>query len=330
MFAVLKGSEEIKERRKVMSKQTLSIEGMTCSSCVMKVTQAIASVPGVSGVNVSLKSEKVTFELTGRSGTVEDVIQAVEKAGYGAHVGRKFDWLYVWGFLVLVVLMMLSSRLNFERYLAGASYGLLFVIGLFNSIHCVGMCGGITLSQVSHGQSFRVRSFSLAQYHMGRILSYTLVGAVLGGIGAFASPSERLRGILTVAGGIGMALFALAGIAPKWFGKIRLPNFTNGRDKAEGIFGSNPWGLGFINGFVPCGPLQGMQLFALASGSAWQGGLSMLIFSLGTVPLLFGFGTFVTLLSARFRSRLVKLGLLFVFLLGFMMVMRGLSFVMKG
>jgi sulfite exporter TauE/SafE/copper chaperone CopZ len=315
---------------RIMSETVLKIEGMTCSSCVMKVTKAITSVPGISGVNVSLTGEKAIFELTGRAETVEDVIQAVEKAGYGAQVGRKFDWFYVWGFLALVVLMMLSSRLNFERYLVGASYGLLFVVGLLVSVHCVGMCGGITLSQVSHGQSFRVRSFSLARYHMGRILSYTLVGTVLGGIGAFASPSEHLRGILTAAGGIGMALFALAGIAPKWFGKIRLPNFIKSRNKVEGISGRNSWGLGFINGFMPCGPLQGMQLFALASGSAWQGGLSMLIFSLGTVPLLLGFGTFVTLLSARFRSRLVKLGLLFVFLLGFMMVMRGLSFVMKG
>lgn len=313
-----------------MSKQSLSIEGMTCSSCAMKVTQAITSVPGISGVNVSLNSEKATFELSGQSVTVENVIQAIEKAGYGAHVDRKFDWFYIWGFLLLVALMMLSSRLNFERYLAGASYGLLFVIGLFTSVHCVGMCGGITLSQVSRGQSFRVRSFSLVKYHLGRILSYTLVGALLGGIGAFASPSERLRGILTVAGGIGMALFALAGIAPKWFGKIRIPNFTRGRVQVEGIFGHNSWGLGFINGFVPCGPLQGMQLFALASGSAWRGGLSMLIFSLGTVPLLLGFGTFVTLLSVKFRSRLVKLGLFFVLLLGLMMMMQGMRFVMKG
>lgn len=72
-----------------------------------------------------------------------------------------------------------------------------------------------------------------------------------------------------------------------------------------------------------------MQLFALASGSALQGGLSMLLFSLGTIPLL-GFGTFLTLLSVKMRTRLVKLGLLFVLLLGFMMMMRGMSFLVKG
>lgn len=314
-----------------MSRQSLSIEGMTCQSCVMKVSKAIFSVPGVSGVNVNLQREKASFELSGQKGLVKDIIKAIERAGYGASVEKKFDWFYVWGFLILVVLMMVSNRLKgYEPSLSDASYGLLFVIGLFTSVHCVGMCGGITLSQVAVGQSFRVRSVSLVQYHLGRILSYTLVGAVLGGIGAFASPSDRLRGILTVAGGLGMALFALAGIAPRWFGKIRLPNFAAGRARAEGFFGHSSWGIGFINGFVPCGPLQGMQLFALASGSAWRGGLSMFIFSLGTIPLLLGFGTFVTLLSVKFRIRLVKLGLLFVLLLGFMMVMRGMGFLVKG
>ncbi|MHB1652832.1 MAG: urease accessory protein UreH domain-containing protein [Desulfitobacteriaceae bacterium] len=314
-----------------MSKHSLSIEGMTCQSCVMKVSKAIFSVPGATAVNVSLSSQKASFTLSGQKTTIEEVLGAIEKAGYGASLDKKFDWFYVWGFLVLVILMMASNRLkSYEPSLSGASYGLLFIIGLFTSVHCVGMCGGITLSQVSGGQSFRIRSFSLAQYHLGRILSYTLVGAVLGGIGAFASPSERLRGILTVIGGLGMTLFALAGIAPQWFGKIRLPDFAAGRARAEGLFGHSSWGIGFINGFVPCGPLQGMQLFALASGSAWRGGLSMLVFSLGTIPILLGFGTFVTLLSAKFRSRLVKLGLLFVLLLGLMMVMRGMSFVMKG
>ena len=313
-----------------MSKQSLSIEGMTCSSCVMKVTQAITSVPGISGVNVSLTSQKATFELTEPSGTKENVIEAIKKAGYEASVHKKFDSFYVWGFVGLVILMIASNKIKgYEPSMSNASYGLLFIIGLFTSVHCVGMCGGITLSQVSSGQTFRMRSFSLAQYHLGRIFSYTLVGAILGGIGAFASPSDRLRGILTVAGGLGMALFALAGIAPQWFGKIRLPNFVSGRARANGVLGHSSWAIGFINGFVPCGPLQGMQLFALASGSAWRGGLSMLVFSMGTIPLLLGFGTFVTLLSVKFRSRLIKLGLLFVLLLGFMMVTRGLSFVIK-
>lgn len=120
--------------------------------------------------------------------------------------------------------MVISSR--YEHVLTEAGYGLLFVIGLLTSLHCVAMCGGITLSQVSVGNNFRMRSASLIPYHFGRLISYTLTGTILGAVGAIASPNDEIRGIVTVAGGIGMALFALSGIFPRWFSKVRLPNFT--------------------------------------------------------------------------------------------------------
>jgi len=261
---------------------------------------------------------------------VEDIIRVVEQAGYGASVGRKFDWVYVWGFAAMVVLMMLSMRLVRGRSLEGADYGVVFVIGLLTSLHCVAMCGGITLSQAAGGQSFQERALTLGKYHLARLFSYTLVGAVLGGIGAFATPSSQLKGLLVVAGGIGMALFALAGIMPKWFSKVRMPNFVGNGERSGGYGSRSSWVLGFLNGFVPCPPLQAMQLFALASGSAVRGGLSMMFFALGTIPLLLGFGTFVTLLSPRWRSRLVKLGLMFVLLLALLMLIKGMGLVIKG
>ena len=310
-----------------MEKYALSIEGMTCPSCEARVSKAISSVPGIGNLEVNLEEGNATFELSGQDSSLDSVIKAVEQAGYGARVGKKFDWIYVWGFFLLFALMPLSHRLGAGRILEDASYGMLFAIGLLTSIHCVGMCGGITLSQVADGESFRNRAFTLGKYNLSRVFAYTLVGAILGGIGAFVTPSPALKGLLLLAGGIGIGLFALAGIAPRWFGKVRMPDFIKGRQQTGR---SNSWMVGFLNGFVPCPPLQGMQLFALASGSALKGGLSMLFFSLGTIPLLLGFGTFVTLLSPRWRSRLVKLGLMFMVLLGVMMIMRGISAIVRG
>jgi uncharacterized protein len=282
-----------------MARHTLTIEGMTCAHCDARVTQAISSVPGVSDIEVSLAKGTASFELNDQEGTVKDIIRAVEQTGYGAGVGRKFDWIYVWGLITVVVLMMASMRLVHGRSLEGADYGFIFIIGLLTSLHCVAMCGGITLSQVAGGQSFQERALTLGKYHMARVLSYTLVGAFLGEIGAFATPNNQLKGLLVVAGGLGMALFALAGIVPKWFSKIRMPDFVGGGGQSSRYSGRSSWVLGFLNGFVPCPPLQAMQLFALASGSAMRGGLSMMVFALGTIPLLLGFGTFITLLSPR-------------------------------
>jgi len=216
---------------------------------------------------------------------------------------------------------------GYEQALTGAGYGLLFVTGLLTSLHCVAMCGGITLSRASVGENFRLRSATLMQYHLGRIVSYTLTGIIMGAIGAIAAPNDLVRGIVILVGGVGMAFFALSGIFPRWFSRVRLPNLAANLSTSKGKWSRSSLGIGFINGFVPCGPLQGMQLYALASGSALKGGLAMLIFALGTMPLLFGFGTFVTLLSNKFRNRLIKLGLFFVLLLAFTMFVRGINYI---
>ncbi len=81
--------------------------------------------------------------------------------------------------------MIVSIRLlTAKQTLPGAGYGLLFITGLLTSLHCVGMCGGITLSQGSVGNNFRMRSATLLQYHLGRLVSYTLIGIILGAAGA--------------------------------------------------------------------------------------------------------------------------------------------------
>jgi hypothetical protein len=80
-----------------------------------------------------------------------------------------------------------------------------------------------------------------------------------------------------------------------------------------------PLVVGVLNGFMPCGPLQAMQLYALGTGSFWTGALSMLLFSLGTVPLMFAFGALSSLLSARFTKEMMKVSAILVIILGLIM-----------
>jgi len=77
---------------------------------------------------------------------------------------------------------------------------------------------------------------------------------------------------------------------------------------------------------MPCGPLQAMQLYALGTGSFIAGSLSMLAFSLGTVPLLFAFGALGSLLSSKFSKNMIKASAMLVIVLGFVMVNRGVAF----
>jgi plastocyanin domain-containing protein len=89
--------------------------------------------------------------------------------------------------------------------------------------------------------------------------------------------------------------------------------------------GRGPFIVGLLNGLMPCGPLQTMQVYALGTGSFLAGALSMFLFSLGTVPLLLGFGAISAFLSAKFNRRMLKASGVLVMALGLVMFTRGMS-----
>jgi len=184
-------------------------------------------------------------------------------------------------------------------------------------------------------------------YNIGRVLSYTVIGGLAGALGSSVSLTGTARGIVAIAAGGFMVLMALnmLGILPgrAWLGKIipRLPaalsgkiyeklhrehNANRGQEGKNTLPGSlKPFFVGLLNGLMPCGPLQAMQFYALGTGSFAAGALSMLAFSLGTVPLMFGVGAVSSLLSGNFTRRMMKAGAVLVLLLGLVMTNRGLA-----
>jgi hypothetical protein len=87
----------------------------------------------------------------------------------------------------------------------------------------------------------------------------------------------------------------------------------------------SPFLIGLLNGLMPCGPLQAMQVYALGMGSFTSGAFAMFSFALGTVPMMAGLGVFMQRLSASYTGRLFKLSAVIVMLLGVSMVSRGLT-----
>ena len=117
----------------------------------------------------------------------------------------------------------------------------------------------------------------------------------------------------------------MLGLFP-WVSKIipRLPKGISAKIINSGS-GRGPFVVGFLNGFMPCGPLQSVQIYALGTGSIFAGALSMFLFSVGTVPLVLGFGSVSSLLPQKFHSRILKISALLVLMLGGGMVLRGMS-----
>lgn len=215
-----------------------------------------------------------------------------------------------------------------------ASFGLLFLLGALTSFHCIAMCGGIAISQtIGNKQERGVKEggrhawlLPSILYNVGRTAGYTLAGGIVGGLGQAISFTGVWKGVIPIIGGLFMVIMGinLLGIfTPLRRLNIRMPYFAAKKIKEKNNYG--PFYIGLLSGLMPCGPLQIVQLYALGTQSIFYGALSMLIFALGTVPLLFAFGALNSIINKKYANRILKLSAVFVIVLGVVMIGRGLA-----
>ncbi|OPY58392.1 MAG: hypothetical protein A4E55_00976 [Pelotomaculum sp. PtaU1.Bin035] len=215
-------------------------------------------------------------------------------------------------------------------------FGLILLFGLLTSIHCVGMCGGILLTQCVQKDGYvpaegkpQVMLLPAVLYNTGQMISYTVVGGVVGGIGQVLTLSGLLKGLIPIAGGIFMVIMAvnLLDLFPALrFLNLAAPKFIAKRIRGGGS-SHGPLIIGLLTGLMPCGPLQMLQLYALGTRSVVYGAASMFVFALGTVPGLFAFGAFSTMISRKFSKIILKTSAVVVAVLGFVMIGRGLALI---
>jgi uncharacterized protein len=334
-------------------KLIVSIEGMTCSSCELRVESALRKLPGISRVKASAPAGRAEVSVDCTLTTREDIGRAVEAAGYSVkgigEAGRAKPGFTLYQFLGLVAVV--AAAMLIVRFAGGASfvpavsqsmgYGLIFVVGLLTSVHCIAMCGGINLTQTlkkaegaapaaagaAAPSAARARLLPSILYNGGRVVSYTIIGGAAGALGSLFSLSAAMKGIMPVIAGAFMLFLGvrMLGIFP-WLSRlsIRLP-WSRSRGLSSAASRKGPFVVGLLNGLMPCGPLQTMQVYALGTGSFFAGAFSMFLFSLGTVPLMFAFGAVSTLLSARFNRGMLKVSGVLVAVLGLVMFSRGLN-----
>jgi sulfite exporter TauE/SafE len=199
--------------------------------------------------------------------------------------------------------------------------------------HCVGMCGPLvgafSMRQQAAGQEV---STPLVLYQTGRLTTYMLLGAIVGSIGAvFATFIHAWQGIFSVALGLSAVLLGLGllGLFPVqgWLTTV-VPLQQVGqwiRNSMTSPHPAAPFALGLANGLLPCGPVYTMILLAALSGNPLQGASLMLIFGLGTLPVMLGLGLSSMFLSHRLRSHLYRVAALLVVAVGLQLTLRGLA-----
>ncbi len=202
------------------------------------------------------------------------------------------------------------------------SLGLMFIFGLLTSLHCIAMCGGLVISGSLNKKGLTPNFI----YNGGRIVSYTLIGLIAGGIGHTVNPSGILKGIIPFLGGCFMILLGIKALNLFPFLRrfnIRMPSFI-AKKIITGKFNSN-FIIGLLSGLMPCGPLQMIQLYAMGTKSAVIGAASSFVFALGTVPLLLSFGVLNSLVFKKHAKIISVLGASIVLALGVLMIGRGLA-----
>jgi len=326
----------------------IAVDGMSCSSCERRIESAVRSLPGVVEARASASLREVSVTYDESQAHIEAACEAIRGAGYSVRDAssrgnpRAMSVYQFLGLAVVIVALFLIIRhtvgFSFIPTVSQSmGFGLILVVGLVTSVHCIAMCGGITLSQTvareAAGDEGRIarrgcsRLLPAILYNGGRVASYTIVGGVVGALGSVFSLSATLQGLMPAVAGLFMLFIGvrMLGVFP-WLSRLRIhipmtaTRLGRGKTARRG-----PLFVGLLNGLMPCGPLQTMQVYALGTGSFLNGALAMFLFSLGTVPLMFGFGAVSSYLSARFNRRMLKASAALVMVLGLVMFTRGLS-----
>lgn len=200
-------------------------------------------------------------------------------------------------------------------------------LGLAGSLHCLGMCGPIALALPRAPDGGRARYWvGRLLYNAGRALTYAILGAILGLVGHSIHIAGWQQG-LSIACGVIILAYVIArtlgrGHSPidAWLLRITTPVQ---RGLARRLGGGTPrglFGIGLLNGLLPCGLVYVALAGAVETGGALTGALYMALFGLGTTPLMFAVALAGPSLYARWRGRfqwiipagLVILALLFI------------------
>jgi sulfite exporter TauE/SafE len=202
-----------------------------------------------------------------------------------------------------------------------------FLLGLVGSLHCAGMCGPLALALPRTGSNSVAFGFGRLCYNLGRISAYSLLGIIFGLIGQTVALAGFQRWASLVAG---MAI--LLALVPASRRGFSLP-VLNGVGFLKGGFASllrqrtfpALYLLGLLNGFLPCGLVYVACAASVALGSVVSGVLYMVVFGLGTVPLMLGIGLIGGNLQVALRMRFQKLIPVCLAVVGLLLIIRGMA-----
>jgi sulfite exporter TauE/SafE/plastocyanin domain-containing protein/copper chaperone CopZ len=336
-----------------LNKCEVQVHGMHCASCEVLIERRFKKISGVRKVRVNHATGRARIDCS-RVPEIAEFDSAVRSDGYQAtwwtpqtkptatSRPNSRHYIEIGGvFLVVVAVYLLLRQFDILPKSIGVSenmsYGIVFLIGLVAAMStCIAVTGGLLLGVAAKynelhpgltgAQKFRPHVY----FNLGRIVSYTMLGGAVGAVGSVFTLSPRANGVLTIIASLVMILlgFQLLKLFPS-LGRFspRTPKFLAHRvhnlASSKNRFASFALGAGTF--FLPCGFTQALQLYVLSQGSALQGALTMLIFSLGTLPALVSLGVLTSFARGSFQRYFLKFAGVVVILVGIFSVRNGFA-----
>ncbi len=284
---------------------TFHVNGMHCNSCILLTESELKEVKGVARVKASLKEKRI--EITGEFGdksqerVMNELSEVLKPHGYTLSLEQEkkairwFEFAYALPIsLVFVAIFVLLQKFGIVNlvHTGNVTYGTAFVVGLIASVStCMAVVGGIVLSLSASYAKEGDRIRPQAMFHIGRLVSFFFLGGVIGVLGSVFQLGAN--GMLILGLIVALVLFILGfnllDVFP-WAKKLQLTVPTELGKRIHGLKNVNhiltPFVVGALTFFLPCGFTQSMQIYTLTTGSFWRGGLTMLSFALGTLPVL--------------------------------------------
>lgn len=205
-----------------------------------------------------------------------------------------------------------------------------FLMGLLGSFHCVGMCGPIAMALPMGNRTNNSRLWGGIVYNLGRVFTYAFLGLVLGLAGDFLI-SPKIQSTVSIAFGLLIGIYLLLPpntkrvlkISPSQTLLVRLR-----KQLARFLYiqnNSSLFGIGLLNGLLPCGMIYLALASSFVAGSALKGSLFMALFGLGTFPMMVAAVYFGSFLNQHIRLKLRKLVPIFLVFMAALLIVRGMN-----
>jgi sulfite exporter TauE/SafE len=283
----------------------LHVHGMHCTACVLLTESATAEHPKVSSARSSLETR--SMEICGDFGDMAPEEIAKELGTLLSQHGYKLSteperkevrWrdfmVAIPAALAFVVAFVGLQRLGIVNLVGGGgvTYGTAFVVGIVASLStCMAVVGGLVLSMSATLAKGGDRVRPQVLFHAGRLVAFFILGGAIGALGAAFQLGQFGTFALSLLVGIVMLVLGinLLEVFP-WAKKLQpsVPRFLSSRalDLTKINHTLTPVLAGVATFFLPCGFTQSMQVYSLSTGSFLRGALTMLVFALGTLPVL--------------------------------------------